>query len=68
MLVDSYARSLKAQNKSTNTVEVYTSAVRLFADFLTAKGMPTRPADITREHNGERERFAEARFREPQGA
>ncbi|MBI4497536.1 MAG: tyrosine-type recombinase/integrase [Chloroflexi bacterium] len=50
LLIDSFARSLKAENKSPNTVAVYTSAVRQFADFLAAKGMPTAPASITREH------------------
>ncbi len=46
----SFARMLKAQNKSPATVAAYSSAVRQFADYLEAHGMPTSVAGIHREH------------------
>ena len=49
-LAKSFQRSLVAANKSPNTVKAYTEAVRLFGEFLTAKGMPTAVESITREH------------------
>ncbi len=50
MLARSYRRALLAQNKSPRTVQAYGEAVRLFGEFLVARGMPTNVADITREH------------------
>lgn len=46
----SFKRSLLAENKATSTIEVYTSAVTRFADFLEASGMPTSADAIHREH------------------
>lgn len=50
ILARSFHRSLLAQNKSPRTVQSYGEAVRLFGEFLAAKGMPTTVADIRREH------------------
>ena len=46
----SFARSIRAENLSPNTVTAYLGAVARFADFLTATGMPTDVANIKREH------------------
>lgn len=40
-LRDQFKRSLLAENKSKSTIEVYTSAVDRFADYLDANGMPS---------------------------
>lgn len=50
LLIPSFVRSLRAANLSPRTVETYQEAVGLFASFLVEKGMPTEPANITREH------------------
>lgn len=50
LLIPSFLRSLRAANRSERTIETYSEAVEQFARFLTAKGMPTDPAKITREH------------------
>jgi site-specific recombinase XerD len=42
--------SLRAGNKSKATITSYTTAVRQFADYLDANGMPTEVASIAREH------------------
>lgn len=47
---DSFRRSLAAENKAPKTLEVYTSAVDLLADFLEEAGMPTSVEVIAREH------------------
>ncbi len=49
-LLTSWRRSLAARRSSPATVATYTSAVERMADFLEAKGMPTRVAAIKREH------------------
>lgn len=49
-LVPDWTRSLRAQNKSPNTIEAYTAAAEQFIAFLREKGMPTEAVKITREH------------------
>lgn len=50
-LLASYARSLRAGNRSEATVErVYLPAVRALDEYLAAHGMPRRVAAIKREH------------------
>ena len=46
----SFARSLRAENLSPQTVTAYLGAVARFADFLTDKNMPTDVAQIKRAH------------------
>ena len=48
--VASYARHLRAANLTAATQRSYLDALRLLAEFLTAQGMPTDVASITREH------------------
>jgi site-specific recombinase XerD len=50
LLAQSFKRSLLAANKSRKTVETYMEAVEGLRRFLVEQGMPTDPADITREH------------------
>jgi site-specific recombinase XerD len=50
ILARSFKRSLLAGNKSPRTIQAYTEGVRLFGEFLAAKGMPTDVANIRREH------------------
>jgi site-specific recombinase XerD len=50
VLRQSFVRSLTAENKSQSTIRVYGDAVRLLAEHLEAKGMPTSLAAIRREH------------------
>lgn len=45
-----FLRSLAAENKSPRTLQTYGEAVDLLEAFLVARGMPTEPASITREH------------------
>jgi len=49
-LIDSFRRSLRAQNKSPATIYTYTSAVELFAAYLEQMGMPLAPGGVKREH------------------
>jgi site-specific recombinase XerC len=49
-LARSWARSLRAENKSAKTVETYMEATTQLERFLTAAGMPTAVGSITREH------------------
>ena len=49
-LADSFRRSLLARNAAPNTIKTYATSIRLFGDFLAAKGMPTAVGSITREH------------------
>jgi site-specific recombinase XerD len=49
-LTVSFMRSLRAENKSTRTVETYGEACGSFSAFLTEKGMPTAIDAIAREH------------------
>lgn len=50
LYLDSFVRSLRAQNLSERTVETYTESVSQLARYLASMGMPTEPAAITREH------------------
>lgn len=49
-LVDSWLRHLRAQRMSPATLSTYGTSARQLAAFLADRGMPTRPAAITREH------------------
>lgn len=49
-MAEDFALSLKAQNKSKATQNVYLTGVRQFAEFLDASGMPTEVASVAREH------------------
>jgi integrase len=46
----SFARTLRAENKSERTVEAYTDAVRLLTGFCHANGLPTSVSAIQRAH------------------
>ena len=50
LFLDSFVRSLRAQNLSERTVKTYLEAVTQFARYLDSMGMPTTPEAITREH------------------
>lgn len=50
VLGDSFARSLRAENKSARTIETYGDALRLLEAFLAARGMPTAVPYLAREH------------------
>jgi len=45
-----FQRRLRAENRSTATVEVYTQAITQLEEFLRERGMPLAVAQITREH------------------
>jgi site-specific recombinase XerD len=45
-----FRRTLRAQNKSDRTVEAYTNAVRLPAEFCKANGHPLTVKALKREH------------------
>ena len=47
---DSFARMLRAENKSGRTIEGYNAAVELLGQFLVQHGMPTDAAHLRREH------------------
>jgi site-specific recombinase XerD len=47
---DSFRLSLRADNKSTSTVEVYSSAIDRLIDYLEANKLPLNVADITTDH------------------
>ena len=47
---DSFLRHLRADNLSERTQQTYMEAIRQFAAFLTAQGMPSDIEAITREH------------------
>lgn len=49
-LIPSWARSLRAENKSPKTIVGYTSGAGQFYDFLRSRSMPTGAANIRREH------------------
>src|SRR5262245_38776728 len=46
----SFGRSLRAANKSPNTIKAYLEAVTQLDAFLADRGMPQRVAAIRREH------------------
>ena len=48
--VQSFARSLKAENLSPRTIDTYTESARQLAAFLAEQGMPQEVAHIRREH------------------
>jgi site-specific recombinase XerD len=50
VLAASFARYLRAANRSPKTITTYSEAVEGLARFLTAAGMPTRVSAIRREH------------------
>lgn len=50
LYLDSFVRSLRAQNLSERTVQTYSESVSQFARYLAEMGMPTEPSAITREH------------------
>lgn len=49
-LLPSWARSLRAENKSPKTITSYTHGGKQFYDFLRSSGMPTEAPAIRREH------------------
>jgi site-specific recombinase XerD len=49
-LAASWRRSLAARRSSPRTIATYTTAVEQLAAFLAAAGMPTRVANVRREH------------------
>jgi len=49
-LAASWRRSLAARRSSPRTIATYTTAVEQLAAFLAATGMPTRVANVRREH------------------
>lgn len=49
-LIPSWARSLRAENKSPRTILSYTTGAIQFNNFLVDRGMPTAVAAIRREH------------------
>ena len=50
VLAASFARYLRAANRSPKTIKTYAEAVDGLARFLTTAGMPTRVSAIRREH------------------
>lgn len=50
LYLDSFVRSLRAGNLSERTIQTYSESVSQLAAFLAAKGMPTNPPYIRREH------------------
>ena len=49
-LAASWRRSLAARRASPRTITTYTTAVEQLAAFLAAAGMPSRVANVRREH------------------
>ena len=49
-LIPSFQRNLRAINRAPKTIATYLEALRQFAGFVQASGMPDYPALITREH------------------
>jgi site-specific recombinase XerD len=49
-MLESFRRSLLAENKARSTVYAYTVPVHALNDYLTEKGMPTTITGIKREH------------------
>ncbi|MCH8073782.1 MAG: site-specific integrase [Proteobacteria bacterium] len=48
--LDQFERHLRAGNKAAMTIRSYVGSVDNFTEFLSKKGMPTDPANVTREH------------------
>ncbi|HEY5859776.1 MAG TPA: phage integrase N-terminal SAM-like domain-containing protein, partial [Actinomycetota bacterium] len=49
-LIDSFARSLRARNRSPRTIKSYCDTAERFVAFLQDRGMPTSAPAVTREH------------------
>ena len=49
-LLDDWRIHLRARNRRPETIKSYLAVARAFCGYLTEKGMPVRPAGITREH------------------
>ena len=49
-LLPSWARSLKARNRSPRTVQSYLESAEQLISYLRRTGMPTAVTDLTREH------------------
>lgn len=50
VLLPSWRRHLRAENKSARTIQSYTEAAEQFGAFLSDTGMPTAVQKLTREH------------------
>ena len=50
VLAQSFARHLRAGNRSPKTVKTYMESVRLFDRFLTERGMPRNVTSVRRDH------------------
>jgi site-specific recombinase XerD len=50
VLLPSWRRHLRAENKSARTIQSYTEAADQFRAFLVQQGVPTAVANLTREH------------------
>ncbi len=50
ILIQSFERTLLAENKAEETIRTYLMGARKLHEFLIAQGMPTAPSSITREH------------------
>jgi site-specific recombinase XerD len=50
VLLPSWRRHLRAENKSARTIQSYTEAADQFRAFLVQQGMPTAVANLMREH------------------
>src|SRR5437763_10195480 len=48
--VRSFVRWLRAANKADLTIKTYTAELVLLGAYLSARGMPTDPTRMTREH------------------
>lgn len=53
LLLDSFLRTLSAENLSKRTLETYGESIRQFIKFLAEKGITVSPSDITREQIGD---------------
>ncbi|MCA9880017.1 MAG: tyrosine-type recombinase/integrase [Thermomicrobiales bacterium] len=62
-LVRSWRRHLAAENKSPRTLQTYSESLAKFGRFLVARGMPTNPESISREHVEEFMAYLLARFK-----
>src|SRR5687768_2947286 len=49
-LATSFLRSLRAAGKAARTMQMYLDVTRRFVAFLAARGMPSDPSAIRREH------------------
>lgn len=49
-LLPDWRTHLRARNLSAKTITAYMASARNLIDYLTAQGMPTTPAGVTREH------------------